>query len=115
MVGVFIKLRARKAVDLQNPRLLKIKLTTFRHFGGTMIAHYTNGNVLAVKKLLGHKNINSTMKYIGMIHFKDNEFDVATATTLEEAKTILASGYDYVTEKNGIMLFRRPKRFNDIV
>ena len=80
-----------------------------------MIAHYTNGNVLAVKKLLGHKNINSTMKYIGMIHFKDNEFDVATATTLEEAKTILASGYDYVTEKNGIMLFRRPKRFNDIV
>jgi hypothetical protein len=55
------------------------------------------------------------MKYIGMIHFKDNEFEVATATTVEEAKTILASDYDYVIEKNGIMLFRRPKRFNNIV
>jgi hypothetical protein len=76
-----------------------------------MIAHYTNGNVLTVKKLLGHKRIESTMKYIGMIHFKDDEFDVTTATTVEEAKTVLTAGYDYVTEKNGIMLFRKPKRF----
>jgi hypothetical protein len=75
------------------------------------IAHYTNGNVLAVKKLLGHKQIRNTMKYIGMIHFKDDEFDIATAITVDEAKTVLAAGYDYVTEKNGIMLFRKPKRF----
>jgi integrase len=115
MVNVFSKLRNRKAMDLQNPRLLKIRLTSFRHWGGTMIAHYTNGNVLTVKKLLGHKNINSTMKYIGMIHFKDDEFDITTATNVEEAKAVLAAGYDYITEKNGIMLFRRPKRFNTIV
>ena len=76
-----------------------------------MIAHYINGNVLTVKKLLGHKDVKSTMRYIGMIHFKDDEFDVTTATTEDEAKTILATGYDYVTEKNGIMLFRKPKRF----
>jgi hypothetical protein len=76
-----------------------------------MIAHYTNGNVLTVKKLLGHKRIESTMKYIGMVHFKDDEFEVTTATTVEEAKTVLAAGYDYITEKNGILLFRKPKRF----
>jgi hypothetical protein len=29
----------------------------------------------------------------------------------EEAKTILPAGFEYVTEKNGIMLFRKPKRF----
>jgi hypothetical protein len=52
------------------------------------------------------------MKYIGMIHFKDNEFEVTTATTLEEAKQVLSAGFDYVTEKKGIMLFRRPKRFS---
>jgi hypothetical protein len=34
-----------------------------------------------VKKLLGHKQIRNTMKYIVMIHFKDDEFDTATATT----------------------------------
>ena len=46
-----------------------------------------------------------------MIHFKDDEFEVATATAVEEAKKVLQAGFDYVTEKNGIMLFRRPKRF----
>jgi len=79
-----------------------------------MIAHYTNGNVLKVKKLLRHKSITSTMKYIHMIKFEDNEFEVTTATTIEEAKEVLAVGFDYVTEKNGIMLFRRPKRFSNI-
>jgi hypothetical protein len=76
-----------------------------------MIAHYTNGNVLTVKKLLRHKRIENTMKYISMIHFKDDEFEVTTATTIEEAKQILGSGFDYVTQKDGIMLFRKPKRF----
>jgi len=52
------------------------------------------------------------MKYIGMVHFKGNEFEVTSATTVEEAKQILSAGFDYVTEKNGIMLFRRPKRFS---
>jgi hypothetical protein len=76
-----------------------------------MIAQYTNGNVLTVQKLLGHKNIRNTMKYIGMINFRDDEFEATTATTVEEAKKILSSGFNYITEKNSIMLFRRPKRF----
>lgn len=98
----------KRATELQkNPRLLSIELRTFRNWGGTMIAHYTNGNVLTVQKLLGHKNIENTMKYIGMINFKDDEFEVTTATTVDEAKQILSAGFDYVTEKNGIMLFRR--------
>jgi hypothetical protein len=46
-----------------------------------------------------------------MIHFKDDEFEVTTATTVEEAKQILRAGFDYVTQKDSIMLFRRPKRF----
>ena len=77
-----------------------------------MIAHYTNGNALTVKKLLGHKRIENSMKYIGMIDFKDDKFEVATATTVDEAKKLLTAGFDYVTEKSGIMLFRRPKRFS---
>jgi hypothetical protein len=100
---------------LKNPRLLAIQLRTFRHWGGTMIAHYTSGNVLTVKRLLGHKRIENTMKYIGLIHFKDSQFEVTTASTIEEAKQVLTAGFDYVAEKNGIMLFRRPKRFSKYV
>lgn len=76
-----------------------------------MIAHYTNGNVLTVKKLLGHKRIENTMKYIGMINFKTDDFEVSAASTVEEAKVLLAAGFDFVMEKQGISLFRRPKRF----
>jgi integrase len=111
MSNCYMRIRKRAAELQKNPRLLSIQLRTFRHWGGTMIAHYTNGNVLTVKKLLGHKRVENTMKYIGMINFKDDEFEVATATTVDEAKQVLSAGFDYVTEKSGIMLFRRPKRF----
>jgi len=110
--GSYTRLRKRTAELQKNPRLMSIEMRTFRHWGGTMIAHYTNGNVLTVKKLLGHKRIENSMKYIGMINFKDDEFEVTTATTVEDAKKILSAGFDYVTEKSGIMLFRRPKRFS---
>ena len=55
------------------------------------------------------------MKYIGMLNFKDDEYEVTTATNIEEAKAILSAGFEYVTEKAGIMLFRRPKRFSKYV
>jgi integrase len=107
----YYHLRRRAADAQKNPRILKIELRTFRHWGATMIAYYTNGNTLTVKKLLGLKRLENVMKYIGLIQFKDDQFEVATATTVDEAKILLSAGYDYIQEKCGIMLYRRPKRF----
>lgn len=115
LFSCYSRVRKRAAEMQKNPRIRSIELRTFRHWGGTMIAHYSNGNVLLVKKLLGHKRVENSMKYIGMIEFKEDEFEVATATTVEEAKQVLSLGFDYVTEKNGIMLFKRPKRFSKYV
>ena len=56
-----------------------------------MIAHYTNGNTLTVKRLLGLKRLENVMKYIGLIDFKDDQFEPASATTIEEEKTLIAS------------------------
>jgi len=75
-----------------------------------MIYHHTR-DILLVKKLLGHKRIKNTLKYTQLIQFEDNEYDVATATTVEEAKKVLAIGFDYITEKKGIMIFRKPRRY----
>jgi integrase len=108
----FTRVRKRAARQMQNPRLLKIRFTTFRHWGGTMLAYYTHGNVLKVKELLRHKSIQNTMKYIHMVHFKDpEEFEVASATTAEEVKQLAAAGFEKVDEIHGIHVFRRPKRF----
>lgn len=75
-----------------------------------MLYHRTR-DILLVKKLLGHRKIENTMKYTQLIQIKDDDYEVSTATTVEEAKIILSSGFEYVTQKDGIMLFRKPKRF----
>ena len=51
-------------------------------------------------------------KYIHMLNFKDDEFDVATATTVEEIKQLATAGFEKFDEYNNIHIFRRPKRFN---
>jgi hypothetical protein len=66
---------------------------------------------LQTLKSCPQKKIENTMKYTQLIRFKYSEYEVATATTIEEAKPIIAAGFEYVTKKNGIMIFRKPKRF----
>ncbi len=114
MYSCYDRVRKRVAELQKNPRLLQIELRSFRHWGGTMLAYYTNGNVLIVKKLLGHKRVENTMKYIGMIHFKNDEFEVTSTTTVEEDKQAMSAGFQYVTERNGIKLWQRPKRLSSL-
>jgi hypothetical protein len=78
-----------------------------------MTYHYTK-NLLLVQKLLGHKTIKNTVKYTHLVHFKDDEFDVATATTVEEAKELATTGFDYFTTMNGVQIFRKPRCFKSI-
>ena len=111
--GCYVQLRKRVARRLQNPRISEIRFTTFRHWGGTMLAHVTNGNVLAVKKALRHKRIENTMKYIHLAQFReDDEFEVEIASTVEEIKKLVAVGFQKADEIHGIHVFKRPKRFS---
>jgi hypothetical protein len=75
-----------------------------------MLYHQTR-NILLVKKLLGHKKIQNTMKYTQLIQFKDDEYEVTTASTPEEAKELGKAGFEKYDEFNGIHLYRKPKRF----
>jgi hypothetical protein len=77
-----------------------------------MLAHYTNGNVLTIKKALRHRAIQSTMKYIGLLQFKDEDYEVATATTTKEIEQLAQAGFQKFDELNGIHVFRKPKRFS---
>jgi len=108
MKSMFLNLRKKLAIKLQNPRLKEIKFLSFRYWKGTMIYHQTK-NILLVKKLLGHKRIENTMKYAQLIHFKEDEYDVATSITIEEDQELLKTEFEYVTERKGIKSYRRPK------
>ncbi|MGC8999358.1 MAG: tyrosine-type recombinase/integrase, partial [Candidatus Bathyarchaeia archaeon] len=60
---IFYRRRKQLAYKLNNPRLLKIGFHTFRHWKGTMEYHKTK-DIIHVKELLGHRNIQNTLIYI---------------------------------------------------
>jgi integrase len=105
------KFLARK---LNNPRLLAINFTTFRHWKGTMEYHLTH-DIIPVKELLGHMRIDSTMVYINLetaiFSSKNDQFYAAVAKSTEEAIKLVEAGFDYVTGEynDGGKLFRKRK------
>jgi integrase len=111
MNKIFWGMKKRVANVTQNPRLKAISFNTFRHWGATITYHYTGGNLLLVQKILGHKRITSTMKYTQLVCLKEDEYDIGAATTIEEDQQLLKAGFEYVTERNSIKLYRRPKIF----
>jgi len=109
----FRRQRNKLAAKLNNPRLKKISFTTIRHWKGTVEYHKTK-DILHVKKILGHKSIESTMIYINieqaLYQNTDDEFHVKAAHTDKEAMELLEAGFEYVcTTPNGAMLFRKRK------
>ena len=80
-----------------------------------MIAHRTNGNVLTVKKMLRHKQISNTMKYIHTIEFKEAEdFEETIATTPEEIRKLGKDGWTKYDEFKEMHFYRKPKRFTTL-
>jgi len=102
------KQRARAANKLGNPRLLQITFHTFRHWKATMEYHRTK-DILYVMKLLGHKNIKNTLIYTQLINFEDDEYVCKVARTIEEAKQLIETGFEYVCDVDGAKLFRKRK------
>jgi hypothetical protein len=67
-------------------------------------------DILYVMKQLGHKKLETTLIYTQLVNFNDNdEFYCATAKDVNEARKLIECGFEYVTEFNGVMLFRKRK------
>jgi len=100
--------RRRIARKLQNPRIEQITFKTLRHFKATMEYHRTK-DILHVMQLLGHKNIRNTLVYTHLVSFEGDEYICKTARNVDEASTLVESGFEYVSEIDGIQLFRKRK------
>ena len=102
--------RKRAAFKLQNPRLARITFHTFRHWKATMEYHKTK-DILHVKQLLGHRDINTTLIYTHLVSFKSDEYHVAIAKTKEKKTQLLSEGWEFVCQDStdDLMYFRKPK------
>jgi integrase len=109
---VFQLQRQRIARKTGNPRLAKIAFHTLRHWKGTMEYHRTH-DPDHVKRLLGHRSLQSTEIYINMeqaiFSENDQDYHVKVASSLEEACKLLEVGFEFVCDMDGKKLFRKRK------
>jgi hypothetical protein len=67
-------------------------------------------DVLFVKQQMGHRKLESTLVYVQLVNFNDNdEYHCAVARNIDEAKQLIEQGFEYVTEIDGVRLFRKRK------
>jgi len=105
----FDRQKRRLAEKLQNPRLLQIKFHSLRHWKATMEYHKTK-DILRVKQLLGHRNINSTLVYTQLVSFEGDEFDVKATESKKEIEELLKVGFEWVgQDKDGFVFLRKRK------
>jgi integrase len=100
------RIRNRAAQKLKRPELRRICLYSFRHYFATMLYHRTK-DILHVKQQLGHKRLENTLIYTHLINFQDDEYHVRTDKTIKEACELIESGFECVTEMEGIKIFRK--------
>jgi integrase len=109
----YSRARKRLAYKLGNTRLNEIHFHTLRHWKATMEYHYTK-DILHVKQLLGHKEIDNTMIYIHLDkqlfqNIPEDNFIIRTAHTLEEAVKLGEVGFEPFVIIDGVQLFRKRK------
>lgn len=102
------KQRKTVAEKLKNERINAINFRTLRHFKATMEYHRTR-DILHVMRLLGHKSIKNTLVYTHLVDFGGDDFVCKVAKTIEQAKELVESGFEYVTDVDGTKLFRKRK------
>ncbi len=104
----FIRQKRKIAAKTQNPNIRAITWKSLRHWKATMEYQRTK-DILYVRNILGHVNIQNTLVYTHLVNYCSEEFICKAAASLDEAKALIEQGFEYVTEIDGTKLFRKRK------
>ena len=66
-------------------------------------------DILLVKQQMGHKKIETTLIYTQLLNLNDDEWTCKAATTVKQSTELIEAGFEYVTEQDGLKLFRKRK------
>ncbi|UCB60989.1 MAG: site-specific integrase, partial [Candidatus Bathyarchaeota archaeon] len=102
------QLRNRLADKLKDASLKNVRLYDFRHFFATSLYDKTK-DILLVKQQMGHKKLDTTLIYTQLLSLNEDGWTCKGATTVEQATQLIENGFQYVTEMDGIKLFRKRK------
>jgi integrase len=108
----FRVMRSRLAKRTNDPSLTTVRLYDFRHWFATM-RYWKYRDVGLTATDMGHKDWNTTQKYVHLLKIlemiKEDEWICKTATNITEATQLIEHGFEYITEMDGIKLFRKRK------
>jgi hypothetical protein len=71
--------------------------------------YHRTKDLLYVKSFLGHRDFGSTLKYVQLIDFGNDEYSCKTAKIVAEATGLMKAGFEYVTDLEGLKLSRKRK------
>jgi len=91
-----------------DPTFRTIRLYDLRHFVATMTYHKTR-DILYTQRMLGHRNLKSTLRYVQLINFEEDDYTSAVAGTVQDVRKLVEAGFEYVTEVGGARVFRKRK------
>ena len=101
-------MRNKLSEKIQDLALKKIRLYDFRHFFATMFYHKTR-DLLLTKQKMGHHKIETTLIYTQLIDMEGDEYVCGTAENVKQSLKLIEDGFEYVTEVDGVKLFRKRK------
>jgi len=104
----YIKMRNDLSVKLQKPRIRRVAFRSFRHWKATMEYQKTK-DILHVKWLLGHRRLENTLVYTHLVNFGSDDYICKVAHNIEECSMLIESGFEYVTDMDGVKIFRKRK------
>jgi integrase len=109
MSQIWRRIRNRIADNLKQPELKNIPMKNLRNYSGAKL-YYSMPDPIAVMRHLRHKKLETTMHYLRAIVLdQEPEYISRTAKTIEEDQQLINAGFQYVTERDGIKLYRKRK------
>jgi integrase len=101
-------MKKKLSVKIDNPRIREVAFRSFRHWKATTEYRRTK-DILHVKYMLGHKRLENTLVYTHLVNFENGDYVCKVAKDLGETAALIEQGFEYVTEMDGVKLFRKLK------
>jgi len=109
MMGhAFRRQRNRLAKKIGDPTVRMIRLYDLRHYYATMLYLKTK-DIVYTQQEMGHRRLTNTLKYVHLVNFKEDEWISKVARTLNEACSLIDAGFEYVTDMEGVKIFKKRK------
>ena len=110
MGQVWVETRKRASIKLCYAELRKISMRSLRNHSGAML-YYKTRDPIGVKRHRRHKKLETTMHYLNgiTVNGEEEEFICKTPTTVEEATQLIETSFQYITDIDGIKLFKKRK------